>query len=54
MKYKWVIMQELEESNTAIPYKIVSDEDRAYKLSDQLCKEQPGFIFWPCLCEEEE
>ena len=50
---KWVIMQELEDSNTAIPCKIVKDEDHAYKLSDQLCKENPGFIFWPCLCEEE-
>ena len=50
---KWVIMHELEESNTAIPYKIVKDEDRAYELSDKLAKENPGFIFWPCLCEEE-
>ena len=53
MTEKWVIMQELEESHTAIPYRIVSDEDHAYDLSDQLSKENPGFIFWPCLCEEE-
>ena len=50
---KWVIMQELEDSNTAIPSKIVTDEDYAYELSDKLAKENPGFIFWPCLCEEE-
>lgn len=50
---KWVIMQELEDTNIAIPYKIVKDEDRAYELSDKLMKENPGFIFWPCLCEEE-
>ena len=54
MKYKWFIMQELEETNIAVPYRIVKSEDRAYELSEQLAKENPGFIFWPCVCEEEE
>ena len=51
---KWIIMQEMEEAHTAMPYLIVDDEDHAYELSDKLAKENPGFIFWPCLCKEEE
>lgn len=51
---KWIIMQELEDTNSAIPYLIVEGEEHAYELSDKLCKEKPGFIFWPCLCEEEK
>lgn len=52
---KWIIMQELEDAHIALPYLIVdgNDEDRAYELSDKLAKENPGFIFWPCLCEED-
>lgn len=53
MKYKWVIMQELEESNTATPYKIVDTEERAEELCLQAEQENPGFIFWAYLCEEE-
>ena len=53
MKYKCVIMQELEDTNTAIPYKIVNDEERAEQLCKELEATNPGFIFWPCLCEEE-
>lgn len=51
--YKWVIMQELEESNTAIPYLIVSTEERAEQLCYELEAENPGFIFWCYVCEEE-
>ena len=78
MKYKWVIMQELEDTNIAIPYRIVNDEERAEQLcqeledtdcanpylivdteerAEELCykleSENPGFIFWSYLCEEE-
>jgi hypothetical protein len=53
MKYKWVIMQELEESNTAVPYKIVDTEERAEELCLQLEKNHDGFIYWPFMCEEE-
>ncbi len=53
MKYKWVIMQELEESNTAVPYKIVSTDERAEELCIQLEAENPGLIFWSFMCEEE-
>ena len=53
MKYKWVIMQELEDSNIANPYKIVSTEERAEELCPKLESENPGFIFWSYMCEEE-
>ena len=53
MKYKWVIMQELEDSNTAVPCKIVDTEERAEAMCYRLEKENPGFIFWPYVCEEE-
>lgn len=54
MKYKCVIMQELEDTDTAIPYRIVNDEKRAEKVCLQAEKEHPGFIFWYYICEEEE
>lgn len=50
---KWVIMQELEDSNTATPCKIVATEERAEQLSYELERDNPGFFFWPCACEEE-
>ena len=53
MKYKWVVMQELEDSNTATPYKIVDTEERAEQLCYEMEKDNPGFIFWPFMCEEE-
>lgn len=53
MKYKWVIMQELEDSNTATPCKIVNTEEEAEEKCLKLEAENPGFIFWSCVCEEE-
>ena len=53
MKYKWVIMQELEDTDCASPYLIVDSEERAEELCYQLESENPGFIFWSYLCEEE-
>lgn len=53
MKYKCVIMQELEDTNTAIPYKIVANEERAEQLCQELEAANPGFIFWSYVCEEE-
>lgn len=53
MKYKWVIMQELEDTGCANPYLIVDSEERAEKLCYQLESENPGFIFWSYMCEEE-
>ena len=53
MKYKYVIMQELEDTNTAIPYRIVNDEKRAEQLCLELEATNPGFIFWSYVCEEE-
>ena len=54
MKYKWIIMQEREDTNLAIPYLIVDSEERAEELCDKLESVNPGFIFWPCLCGEKE
>ena len=53
MKYKCIIMQELEDTNIAIPYRIVNDEERAEQLCQELEAANPGFIFWSCICEEE-
>ena len=53
MKYKWVIMQELEDTDTATPCKIVESETRAEELCLELEAENPGFIFWTYMCEEE-
>jgi hypothetical protein len=53
MKTKWIIMQELEDSNCASPYLIVDTEERAEALCYQLESENPGFIFWTCVCNEE-
>lgn len=53
MKIKWVIMQELEESNCANPYLIVDSEERAEELCYKLESENPGFLFWTYMCEEE-
>lgn len=53
MKIKWVIMQELEDSNCAMPYLIVNTEERAEELCYKLESENPGFIFWSYMCEEE-
>lgn len=52
-KYKWVVMQELEDSNTATPYKIVDTEERAEALCYEAERDNPGFIFWAYVCEEE-
>lgn len=54
MKYKWVIMQELEDSSCANPYLIVKSEERAEELCYELEFQNPGFIFWYYMCEEEE
>lgn len=53
MKYKWVIMQELEDSGCANPYLIVDTEKRAEELCYKLESENPGFIFWSYMCKEE-
>lgn len=53
MKYKWVIMQEREDTNLAIPYLIVDSEERAEELCYKLESENPGFIFWAYMCQEE-
>jgi hypothetical protein len=53
MKYKWIIMQELEDTDCASPYLIVDSEERAEELCYKLESENPGFIFWSYLCEEE-
>lgn len=53
MKYKWVIMQELEDTNCANPYLIVDTEERAEELCYILERDNPGFIFWAYLCAEE-
>jgi hypothetical protein len=53
MKYKYVIMQELEDTNIAIPYRIVANEERAEQLCEELETANPGFIFWSYVCEEE-
>ena len=53
MKFKWVVMQELEETNLATPYRIVDTDERAEEICLQAEKENDGFIFWSCLCEEE-
>lgn len=53
MKYKWIVMQEMEDTNVATPYKIVDTEERAEELCLQAEQENPGFIFWTYLCEEE-
>lgn len=51
--YKYVIMQELEDTNCANPYLIVDTEERAEELCYQLESENSGFIFWYHMCEEE-
>ena len=53
MKYKWVIMQEPEDTNCANPYLIVDTEKRAEELCYELEHDNPGFIFWPMICKEE-
>lgn len=53
MKYKYVIMQEMEETNTAIPFLIVDDEVRAEILCYEYERDNPGFIFWTAICAEE-
>ena len=53
MKIKWVIMQELEDTNCVNPYLIVDSEERAEKLCLELESQNPGFIFWAYMCEEE-
>ena len=53
MKIKWVIMQELEDTNCANPYLIVDTEKRAEELCYELERDNPGFIFWSMICEEE-
>lgn len=54
MKYKCVIMQELEDTNVANPYLIVKSSDRAEELCLELESQNPGFIFWWYPCAEEE
>lgn len=53
MKYKCVIMQELEDTNIANPYLIVKSSDRAEELCLELESQNPGFIFWWYPCAEE-
>ena len=53
MKIKFVIMQELEDTNCANPYLIVDTEEHAEELCNKLESENPGFIFWAYMCEEE-
>lgn len=51
--YRFVIMQELEDTDFAIPYLIVDSESKAETYCTQLEKNNPGFIFWYITCEEE-
>ena len=53
MKEKFVIMQELEDTDCALPCLIVDSEERAEELCYQLESENPGFIFWFHMCMEE-
>lgn len=53
MKYKFIIMQELEDTNCANPYLIVDTAERAEELCYKLESENPDFIFWFDICEEE-
>lgn len=53
MKYKWVIMQELEDTNCANPCLIVDSEERAEKVCLELEEENIGFIYWTYPCMEE-
>ena len=53
IKYKWVIMQELEDTNCANPYLIVDSGKRAQELCIELESQNPGFIFWAYMCKEE-
>ena len=50
---KWIIMQEMEEAHTAMPFLIMDDDEKAYDKADELTNTNPGFIFWVCSCEEE-
>ena len=54
MKTKWVIMQELEDTDMPVPYLIVDSEERAEQLSYELESRNTGYIFYPMVCEEEE
>jgi hypothetical protein len=53
MKTKWIIMQELEDTDCAIPYLIVNSEDRAEEMCTDLELKNPGFIYWYASCYEE-
>lgn len=56
MKYKWIVMQELEDSMNSIPhpYRIVNTEEQAEILCTEAETKNPGYIFWYTICEEEE
>jgi hypothetical protein len=51
--YRFVIMQELEDTDFATPYLIVDSESKAEAYCTELEKDNPGFIFWYIACEEE-
>ena len=53
MKYKWVIMCELEDTDVAAPFLIVETEARAEKLCYDLEQANPGYIYYYYICEEE-
>lgn len=54
MGYKWMIMKEQEDTDAAYPYESVDTADEAETRCYELEKENPGFIFWTLLYEEEE
>lgn len=51
---KYIVMEELEESNVAIPKRILSTEEAALKLCDELENKNENFIYWVYQCEEDD
>lgn len=54
MKRRWIVMQELEDTNVAIPYRIVKTLKQAEKMCTKEEKRNPGFIFWVHPCKEKK
>ena len=50
---KWIILQELEDSDMPMPYLIVETEERAEELCYELESQNANYIFYAVPCEEE-
>ena len=50
---KWILMKEVEDTNSALPILIMNDENEAYDKADELTNKNPGFLFWVSSCKEE-